>query len=337
MALDRDLAVAVARTDAGRGGRRYAWEMLAATGVRGLRVLHEGGAFGGMVLSERNPRALPVLASNAAVYRERGADVVQCDARRPIAHQKFDYVDLDPFGSPVPFVDAALAAVADQGLLAVTATDLPVLAGANRAACERRYGAVPLRGRLGPEGGLRILLAYLAVAARRTGRRIAPRMAYVLGHHLRCYLTVRPEGTSGPDPVAPILRSEWDGPTLPPGSSFGPMWQGPLFDPTFVRRLEVPPTAAEPRELGRLIDRFREESAVASVLVYEPNEIAGSLHLASPPALSGLLDGLRKAGYAAARSHVRPSAFRTTAPRDVVESTARSVSGGQSQNARVRA
>jgi tRNA (guanine26-N2/guanine27-N2)-dimethyltransferase len=326
MALDRDIAVTVARALAGGTRPRRAWDMLAATGVRGLRVLHEGGAFESMVLSERNPQALSVLALNAAVFRDRGAEVVRCNSQRPIGLRKFGYVDLDPFGSPLPFLDAAVAAVSDEGLLGITATDLPVLAGANRTACVRKYGAVPLRGRLGPEGGLRILLANVATATRRTGRRIVPRVAYVLGHHLRCYLTVSATELERADPVAPIVRSEWTGPTLPTGAAFGPMWQGPLFDPSFVQRLEVPSTAAEPSELRRLLGRWNEESSVGTVLFYEPNEVAGALHLASPPALSPLLEELRRAGFLAARSHARPSAFRTTAPRAVVEATARAVS-----------
>jgi tRNA (guanine26-N2/guanine27-N2)-dimethyltransferase len=327
MALDRDIAVAVARAYAGSTRPRRAWEMLAATGVRGLRILHEGGTLESMVLSERNPQALSVLASNVADYRDRGAEVVRCNAQRPIGLRTFGSVDLDPFGSPLPFLDAALAAVSDEGLLAVTATDLPVLAGANRAACARKYGAVPLHGRLGPEGGLRILLATVALAARRTGRRIVPRVAYVLGHHLRCYLTASAKELERTDPVAPIVRSEWTGPSLPTGATFGPMWQGPLFDPSFVQRLEAPSTAAEPGGLTRLLDRWKEESSVGAVLFYEPNEVAGALHLASPPALSPMLEELRRAGFLAARSHVRPSAFRTTAPRTVVEAAARSVTG----------
>lgn len=37
---------------------------------------------------------------------------------------KFDCVDIDPYGSPSPFVDAAVQCVADGGLLMVTATDM---------------------------------------------------------------------------------------------------------------------------------------------------------------------------------------------------------------------
>ena len=38
-------------------------------------------------------------------------------------------VDLDPYGSPAMFLDAAVQCVTDGGLLCVTATDLAVLCG----------------------------------------------------------------------------------------------------------------------------------------------------------------------------------------------------------------
>lgn len=37
---------------------------------------------------------------------------------------KFHCVDIDPYGSPSPFVDAAVQCVADGGLLMITATDM---------------------------------------------------------------------------------------------------------------------------------------------------------------------------------------------------------------------
>lgn len=49
--------------------------------------------------------------------------------------QKFDVVDLDPYGSAAPFIDAAVQAVADGGLLCVTCTDLAVLNGNHPEVC----------------------------------------------------------------------------------------------------------------------------------------------------------------------------------------------------------
>lgn len=332
MALDRDIGVAVARRLAATNSsaKWTAWEMLSATGARGLRMLGESDLFGRILLSERNRAAVGVLERNARPFEGRGARVVRADARGTVSSRPFDYVDLDPFGSPLPFLDTAVASVRDGGVIAVTATDLAVLAGAAREPCERRYRARPLRGRLGPEGGLRILLATLERRARGEGRKISPLLAYVLGHHLRAYVRVAPSGgAEGTPSVSEIPTAEWDGPPLPAGQTFGPMWIGPILDPEFVAGMDVPPTAAERPVLSALLRRWREESEVASPLFYEPNEIARVLRLSEPPGLERMMAKLRDRGYPAARSHLRPSAFRTTAPWVVVAESARAGAEGR--------
>ena len=44
---------------------------------------------------------------------------------------RVDVVDLDPYGTAAPFIDAAVQSVNDLGLLCVTCTDLSVLANTN--------------------------------------------------------------------------------------------------------------------------------------------------------------------------------------------------------------
>lgn len=41
----------------------------------------------------------------------------------------YDLIDIDPFGCAAGFLDAAVQAVTDGGLLCVTSTDMPVLSG----------------------------------------------------------------------------------------------------------------------------------------------------------------------------------------------------------------
>lgn len=326
MVLDRDLNVAVLRHwGALRPAPGRGWEMLAATGVRGLRLATESAALATLLLTEIGAEAGRVLDGNARRIGRAGLQVRVADART-LRPPPSDYVDLDPFGSPVPFLPAAFAAVAPGGLLAVTATDMAVLAGAQSEACGRRYGARPVRGRLGPEGGLRILLAYLARGAAERGAGFRPLVAYVLDHHLRVYGTVGPP--DAPPPVALWTQPPAGLPPLSGSPPFGPFWTGPILDPAFVDRLTVPPTAARPRELGRLLDRFREESTVPTPFYFEPNEIARAGRLTHPPPLPALLDELRCLGYRAARSHMRPGAFRTDAPADRVGAAARRLTGG---------
>ena len=44
---------------------------------------------------------------------------------------RVDCVDLDPYGTAAPFIDAAVQCVSDGGLLCVTCTDMTVLATNN--------------------------------------------------------------------------------------------------------------------------------------------------------------------------------------------------------------
>jgi len=63
--------------------------------------------------------------------------------RRP--SDRFSAVDLDPYGCPSPFLDAAVQCMSDGGVLLVTCTDMAVLAGNCPETCHSKYGAVSLR------------------------------------------------------------------------------------------------------------------------------------------------------------------------------------------------
>lgn len=60
-------------------------------------------------------------------------------------NEQFDVIDLDPYGCPSTFLDAAIQAIKEGGLLLVTATDMAVLAGNAAETCYSKYGAVSLR------------------------------------------------------------------------------------------------------------------------------------------------------------------------------------------------
>ena len=333
MTADRDVAVAFARAVLDPAGASRGWEVTPASGVRGLRLLRESGRFGSFLFTEAHPRAVDALTRNADGVA--GATARAADGRKVPPEAPFDYVDVDPYGSPIPFVPAALAAVRSGGIVAVTATDMPVLGGAQPSACRRRYGANPVRGRLGSEGGLRVLLAYLAHQAAAAGRSVAPELAYVRGHYVRAYVRVSDHARAS-SPIGTIDPASWTGPPVGDQGPYGPLWLGPLGRPDTLEALAVPPTAGAPEETARFLERLRGEARVDAPFYYEPNEIAARLGLASPPSLAALLDGLRAAGQPAARTHVRDEGIRSPAPRSLVDAVARAAVA-QSQNARVRA
>jgi len=325
MASDRDLNVAVVRAWRSTGHPcRSGWEMLAATGVRGLRLVHEAGPFARFDLTERDPTSAELLARNAGRFVGEGARAARADAVARAPSGLAEYVDLDPYGTPLPFLDAAFRGLAPGGLLAVTATDMRVLAGVDRDVAERRYGGRPVRGRLGPEGGLRLLLAELQRRATARGARIHPRLAYVGSHHVRAYLTLEPaDRRRAPPPVAEIDPATWTGPPLPGTGPLGPFWLGPLLDGSLMAALTVPPNAAEPKAVARTIEILREEAEVDRPFYYESNSIAEGLSLARPPSVDAFRRELASGGFRTVRTQARAGAFRTDAPVDAVRAAAR--------------
>lgn len=79
-------------------------------------------------------------------------------------------LDLDPYGCAAKFLDPAVQAVQNGGLLCVTATDMAILCGNTPETCRAKYGSVSLRGKFCHEMALRILLCSIESAANRHGR-----------------------------------------------------------------------------------------------------------------------------------------------------------------------
>ncbi|GAA5982408.1 hypothetical protein JCM10908_006634 [Rhodotorula pacifica] len=105
---------------------------------------------------------------------------------------RFDCVDLDPYGSAVPFLDAAMNAIADGGLMCVTCTDMGVLAGHNYPEkAFTHYGGVCVNAEYSHEVGLRLVLHALATTAARYGRYIEPQLSLSIDFYVRLFIRVR--------------------------------------------------------------------------------------------------------------------------------------------------
>lgn len=103
---------------------------------------------------------------------------------------QFDVIDLDPYGSASPFIDAAVQAVADGGLLCVTCTDMPVLSGNYPETCFAKYGTFPVKTRYHTESALRSLLNALETSANRYKKYIEPWASVAIDFYCRVFVRV---------------------------------------------------------------------------------------------------------------------------------------------------
>ncbi|THH17819.1 hypothetical protein EW146_g3072 [Bondarzewia mesenterica] len=105
---------------------------------------------------------------------------------------RVDVVDLDPYGTAAPFVDAAVQCVNDGGLLCVTCTDLSVLATNNYPEkCFSNYGGAPVKAEYCHEVALRLVLNTISTSAARYGRFIQPLISLSIDFYVRLFVKVQ--------------------------------------------------------------------------------------------------------------------------------------------------
>ncbi|KAH6607546.1 trna guanine26-n2-dimethyltransferase [Trichoderma cornu-damae] len=155
----------------------------AAESIR-LNVNHNG--LDG-IISVTNEDAL------AHMYRAIADDLSKRDRHgNPTKSNKFDVIDLDPYGTAAPFFDAALQAVRDDGgLLCITCTDSAVWAG--HSYCEKAfalYGGTPVKGMHSHEAGLRLILNAVATSGARYGLAIEPLLSLSVDFYTKLFIQV---------------------------------------------------------------------------------------------------------------------------------------------------
>ncbi|MDK2975089.1 MAG: tRNA (guanine26-N2/guanine27-N2)-dimethyltransferase [Methanofollis sp.] len=316
-------------------------DAMGATGVRGLRVANETGI--AVTINDIDPSAAAEIRVNAG--RIDGAIEVTCqDANALMSTRRFDAVDLDPFGTPAPFVDASCRSA--KRYLFITATDTAPLCGAHLKAGMRRYFARPMNTEYHGEVGLRILLGFAAREMIKYDRGIEPLFCFAHEHFVRLHLRTHPRVKYADrtlDRIGYVMqctgcfyREEKTGflseTAVCPccGSvlqAIGPLWLGAVNDPDTLLAMEtlLPEMALGTASyLARLLPLLREELPTSTF--YDYHRIAKALRT-SPPAIDIVMERLRNDGYRATRTHYEGTGIRTDAPLAAIEAA---ILGGSS-------
>ena len=320
MAINRDLSVLLVAAAAERKGRELdVADVLAGTGARSLRLAHEVPAPLIVHASDGDPHAVAAMEEGRAmndIPRDR-LRIRHGNAHAVLAERRFDVVDVDPFGSSTPFLDAAVRATRHDGLVCLTFTDTGALCGTYPKACRRRYGAEPLHAPAWrTEVGLRILHALVIRAAGRIDRLASPVFAVAQGHWMRVVMRIT-DDKAGADRQAKaigfVAEHPATGQAVPVDAGAGPVWWGPLHDPETLQAMQRHATdhaVSDPTR--RLVDLLVAEATAPPFWVHVPHlhRRLGGDHI---PRRSVLLRGLQEAGASTAPTHMDVQGVRTDA------------------------
>ena len=179
-------------------GPIYAVDGLAATGLRARRWLNELPKESAerihATIIDMNQYALDLALKTHDEFppdhSEGELKAINGDLRSAILNQGWHWVDIDPYGSPTPFLDTAIQSMARKGIIEVSATDTAALTGSSKNPLLRRYGARVRNDGLAHDSALRVLLATVGRVASKHERRIEPLISIWDSHHLRVSMRV---------------------------------------------------------------------------------------------------------------------------------------------------
>lgn len=367
---NRDLSIAVIRLyvkqllakNPNKAGKINLMEALSASGLRSIRYAKEIPDLDEIIANDISKKAVDTIRQNIINNGVEGkvkashndASMAMYLKRKP--EDRFQIIDLDPYGSPTPFLDAAVQSTADGGLLCVTCTDMAVLCGNATETCYTKYGAISLKAKSCHEIALRIVIACVESHANRYGRYIEPilslsidfycrvffrihtsqsmckRTTSKLGHVYQCNgcetLSFHPLGQLIPNENGKNFKYKLvSGPPVDSHCSYcqnthqvgGPIWLAPIHDQDFVSEL----IASLDDHEYETIERMKGMLTVAAEelpdvpLYYQQDRLCAMVKTGSGK-MTVFRSALLNAGYRVSLSHANKLAIKTDAPADFI-------------------
>ncbi|MBI5226568.1 tRNA (guanine(10)-N(2))-dimethyltransferase [Candidatus Micrarchaeota archaeon] len=327
MALNRTLSALALSALSTRLKKRMVLDGFCASGIRGIRYALESGLTD-VTFLDLNPDAIALAKKNAKLNKlekiTKPEFVAESFDRFATSGRCFDVVELDPFGTPAPFVANALRLLPRFGVLSVTATDLATLCGSKNRPAKRRYDARPLYVEYGHELALRILAGFVVRQAAMQDIGAKPVFSYYQDHYAKCLFWAR-RGAQAADgaleKIGFISHCTHCGHRVVGqlekcvcGKSVqwvGPLWLGDVQDESVLAAMKttVAATKGDDAKLQAILDLLSGESGLPPYHFDLHKVGRGSVS----PKMDAVLAQLKKAGFKAARTHYNPTAVKTDA------------------------
>jgi tRNA (guanine26-N2/guanine27-N2)-dimethyltransferase len=323
MEESRDLSVLVAQWLVSNSKREIDFcDGLAASGIRGLRFANEVDGDFKVTINDWDKHCFDLICKNIEELDIKNVEATNLNLKTLLSEKRFDYIDIDPFGSPIYFINAAMDSIKNNGIVAITATDTASLCGTYPKVCFRRYSAIPLHSYIMKEIGLRILLGALCRGAGIYDKAIMPLISYSTDHYFRVYVRVN-SGVSKAnislDNFRKVKQDElpW---CISTTKEIGPLWMGKLHNKNILKDLRTILSDKKHKTknlLYRQLDLFEEETD-APCFFYTTDCLA-SFFKKSPPRLESVFDGLKDRGLNVFRTQFSPTGFKTNATKNEIE------------------
>lgn len=336
MELNRDISIAAITVFSQDADGISICDSFGGTGIRGIRYSKEIEKVRNVVITDLNPLAVQFAEKNIEDNGTENVNVYREDANLMLrkCRGKFDVVDIDPFGTPSPYIESAAAGLRAGGMICATATDTSALCGTYTEPCIRKYGSMPLKTDYCHENGIRILAGFMARTFAKYKKFIEVKFSHSTEHYMRIYATVG-KGAKNTDESLKNLgyiahcdkclkRIVFNGltPQIPDkcpecGGKLrvgGPLWCGTIINRDFTGRMIESLDELDLNKEAEVLKLFETcyREAEAPIGYYDIHKVCKNLKISSPPLLD-VLERIEEEGYFVSRTHFSPVGIKTDA------------------------
>ncbi|MGC8617812.1 MAG: hypothetical protein ACP5UZ_03600 [Thermoplasmata archaeon] len=292
MEVSRDFSVALLKTM--KPG--IALDSMAGTGIRGLRIAKEAGW--NVVLNDKDPRNTEIEKRNSKL-NSVDLEIMGEDYFCAVSSRKWDYIDVDPFGTPSGLLEAAIMNLKNNGIIGVTMTDTANIEGKSLDKGLRIYGSRSIHGIYAREVSTRIFVKYVMERGASLGRAGKPLIAIREGHFIRVFVKFRKGNRVADESMEGMRMVEVDGKTV------GPLYVGRLYDAEALSKMEDFPFSEHSR---KLFTNFRNEDLM---FLFFTNSIDKK-----EIKKSAIMEKLQEKGYNAGSTNFNDKGIKTDCDRE---------------------
>ena len=305
---------------------------MCASGIRGIRYFLENKNAGEVTFADLDPRACKNASYNAKKNNLDRYHVENAEITRFLWENSFDFLEIDPFGTPVPYLVPAIrsAAMRGGGMLSATATDVAVLCGAHYKACMKNYQARPVDNECCHENGTRILIGKIARTASEYNLGVHPLVSLSRQHFFKVFVSLERGAEKAVSSIKKLGYISYCPKCLWRESSAlvvkqkcecggllqhaGPLWLGELHE---KKQIESMKKENEKREysskavMRSLLEKMSGEIGMPAGY-FDLHKVSEVLKV-SAEKVDIVMEELSKIGFLAIRTHFRENSLKTKA------------------------
>lgn len=309
-------------------------EGLSSSGIRGIRYAKENKNVKKIDFLEANDYAIPIIKKNLKKNKLK-AKIIHKLYEKYLANDFFfyDFVEIDPFGTPVPFLWSTFYGQQKKKefYLSITATDTAVLCGPEAKACMKNYHSKSLNNEFTHETGTRILIKRIAEAAAEFNFGIVSILALSDRHYIKILVKAEKGAGKADKTIAQLgyisycPKCGWRNAAKriintckncnALADYAGLLWLGELHDKSIVKKMLALNKKREyehKEKIGKILEAMHLEVSMPP-FYYNTSKLAKRFKAKSVPKIEDLLKKLKKKGHKATRTSFHPQAIKTTA------------------------